>query len=412
MLGRTLAKHAIPYVIYERLPSFKEYNYGITLSSRSLDTLSEVTGIKRAELISRVAVDNAIGGRGRVETRWPHKIIYNQEKDTIGSDDDLFFDCLRANRGNVESLLASGLNIQYGSVIHSIDTSSDTPIIEFSSKKSSDYAGALSAQHDIVIAADGVHSAIRQSLLPAYKSRVAPIVAIYGKRRIPKEVLLDSNEWPKTRPAYMDFTIAGNNTDINGDIKDAVTRISVANSKDDSDTVDIEWVYSRPPARDDPLYKPHRSTEDSNIIHNRFFDEVRLLGPLKDAYPALWSRVFDVKGMKSDRMLSWLMRTVPVPPEGILRYLALKGVLFIGDSIHAEPIIGGQGYNNAIRDATVLAEKISRTGPSSNLGDFYIELRKTWRNGVLSSERHLASIHNKRPFFVKEQRWFREKHNL
>jgi len=433
VLGRTLAKHAIPYVIYERFPSLKQYNYGVTLLSEQLDTLSTITGVDRAEFISHVAVDGAIGGTGRVETRWPHQLTANEEKDTIRSDDDLYLGCFRANRGKIESLLVSGLNIQYGSNIRSIDISSGKPIIEISTEESDDDVPNRSAQHDIVIAADGVHSTIRQCLLPFHKPQVARIVAIYGKRRVPKELLLESNVWYKRRSAYMDFKVeaqhrfvAGIKENTKDIVKDVVTRISIANVKDDAAAVDIEWVYSRPSrtrGKMDPLCKPDRSTGEANVIHESFFDEVRLLHETKHGYPALWSRVFDIREMKTDRKLSWLMRTVHVPEQYSLKSLAEKGVLFIGDSIHAEPIIGGQGYNNAIHDATILADELSQTGPwrksgeedgvsrseprpdfvssqtgpSSKLGDFYTTWRKLWDIGVRRSEWRLRSIHDARP---------------
>ncbi|GAB7337276.1 hypothetical protein MBLNU457_g2642t1 [Dothideomycetes sp. NU457] len=409
VLGRILAKQAIPYVIYERLPSRKQYNYGVTLLSEQLDTLSSITGIDRADFISRVAVDGAIGGRGRVESRWPY-VATNFSLVHIRLAHDLHFGCFRANRGKVESLLASGLNIQYGSTIGSIDISSGKPAIHFAKESSNDCVSHHPVQHDIVVAADGVHSTIRQCLLPEDKPKVAEIVAIYGKRRIPKELLLGIG-WPEQRPAYMDFKIEDQRHAVDN-IKDVVTRISIADVKDDADAADMEWVYSRPSRGDaDPLYKPNRSTGEASTIHESFFDEVRLLHDLKHKYPALWSRIFDVEEMKTDRKLSWLMRTVRPPNRRVLEDLAKKGVLFIGDSIHAEPIIGGRGYNNAIRDATNLADTISQTGlytsgergidsPSSDLVGFPDKWRHAWKKGVLYSARRLDQMHDTLPAYI------------
>jgi 2-polyprenyl-6-methoxyphenol hydroxylase-like FAD-dependent oxidoreductase len=45
-----------------------------------------------------------------------------------------------------------------------------------------------------------------------------------------------------------------------------------------------------------------------------------------------------------------------------LQALAQKGIFFIGDAIHAEPILGGEGANAAIVDGFELADCIASSG--------------------------------------------------
>jgi tyrosinase len=67
---------------------------------------------------------------------------------------------------------------------------------------------------------------------------------------------------------------------------------------------------------------------------------------------------FDVDQIRTECLLHWLMRTILVPKQGLLRLLQ-HGVVMIGDSAHVVPILGGQGANIAILDTIKLANALA-----------------------------------------------------
>jgi len=394
-LGRFLARHGIPYVIYDRSPSPRLNNYGITLQPEQIRSLCKITDVRNeADFITRLAVDSAIGGRGLVQSQWPE--ITHKHKTTTAQSNSAEIESLepfRANRARLESLLAAGLDIKYGHTVSSINLSSGKPTLEFTS--------AEPVGHSLVVAADGVHSAIRDYLLPEVKPEVHPVVAIYGKRRISKQHFLN---WTfgssQQRLAYADFKL-GTVADGPRHLEDVVTRISVADSKDEDDTVTVEYVYSRGSrGSTDPLYTPNRSTGEAKNIDESFFDELsqsqehvlQNQGSFSPVWTT-WTEVFDMAKVRSDRKLSWLMRSVSPPEKGVLSTLANKGVLFIGDAIHAEPIIGGQGANNAIDDAIYLADKLKASG-DHDLSGFYKDVLEGWTDSEHTCKAKIMAMHN------------------
>lgn len=86
------------------------------------------------------------------------------------------------------------------------------------------------------------------------------------------------------------------------------------------------------------------------------------------------------------------MRTVLVSHEE-LRAFAEKGVFFIGDSVHAEPILGGEGAGNAITDGIELAKCISTSGSSGILA-WYDSRYSEWESGVRRSEKVIGEMHS------------------
>lgn len=65
----------------------------------------------------------------------------------------------------------------------------------------------------------------------------------------------------------------------------------------------------------------------------------------------------------------------------------------MGDSVHAEPIIGGHDANAAIRDGVGLAEYISKDG-AAGIPKWYETQYGSWKQGVEDSERMIAEIHS------------------
>ena len=62
----------------------------------------------------------------------------------------------------------------------------------------------------------------------------------------------------------------------------------------------------------------------------------------------------------------------------------------MGDAVHAEPILGGEGANLAIEDGMRLAELIAEGKPLSH---FYQERQDVWARSRKESKARIAAMH-------------------
>lgn len=65
----------------------------------------------------------------------------------------------------------------------------------------------------------------------------------------------------------------------------------------------------------------------------------------------------------------------------LLQALAHKGIFFIGNAIHAEPILGGEGANAAMVDGFELADCIASSGVAG-ISNRYEKQFSRWESGV------------------------------
>jgi 2-polyprenyl-6-methoxyphenol hydroxylase-like FAD-dependent oxidoreductase len=168
--------------------------------------------------------------------------------------------------------------------------------------------------------------------------------------------------------------------------KDIVLNISINDQT--ADMVSLSWIYSRPTrGSTDPLHKPSRPVSGATDIPEEFYQEISALQNLEQPF----KEIFKEEKLRLERVLHWLMRTILVPlPE--LQELGKKGVFLMGDAVHAEPIIGGQGANRAMTDGVGLAEYISQDG-LSGIPTWYETQYPRWKRGVENSDIMIAEIH-------------------
>lgn len=340
-LGRCLLKHGVPAVLYERMPSNSPHSYGVTLHASSYMPLLEILGLDECTFRRRIAVDGLLGWNGNLESI---------STVSLGHENSTSF---RTNRGKFENLLREGLDIRWG---HSLERAEQK-----SSKTTLYFQNGQNIETSCVIGADGPHSNTRKSLSPDTPFGILPYVAFNGKRQV-KRALFDSIYTPAFK---------GSNV-LETKIDDLVLNISI--NEQQGDMVSVSWIYSRPARGSaDPLHKPNRPVSGATDIPEEFFDEVETLSGLNQPF----KEIFDAEKLRMERILHWLMRTVLVKQQA-LHALAKKGVFFMGDSVHAEPILGGEGANNAITDGIELAKCISASGPTGILS-WYEARYPVWR---------------------------------
>jgi 2-polyprenyl-6-methoxyphenol hydroxylase-like FAD-dependent oxidoreductase len=355
-LARCLLKHGIPAILYERMQSTPRHNYGVTLHASSYRLLLKVLGIDEWAFKRQIAVDGATGGSGKIN---PRALVRPG-----GIDAESF----RAHRGKLELLLREGLNVQWDHALEKIEDSQSGMRLCLT--------GGQKLDSKVIIGADGPHSNTRKSLSPYTPPKVLPFVAFNGKRRVER--------------ALFDNMYAPHMKDINTiELKRGEVVMSISIIEQTEDLVGISWVYSRPAhGSADPLYRPDRPLSSATDVPTEFYEEIEALQHLEQPF----KEVFDLEKLQMERVLSWLMRTVQVDLSE-LQELGKKGVFFMGDAIHAEPIIGGEGANAAIRDGVQLAECISTSG-TEGIPAWYDAQYVGWGASIRQSEKAIAEIHS------------------
>lgn len=346
-LARCLQNHGIPSILYEKMPCATRHHHGITLHDSSYRPLLGILSLDEITFRRRVAVDGAAGGSGRIT---PQTMMINNSTKP---------DSFRAHRGRLEQLLGEGLEIRREHAVEQVEQTTSGTVLRFQN--------GWQVESGCIIGADGPHSRTRQCLLPDAALKVLPIVAYNGRRRVERAVF---------DTVYAPFMKSSNVLETR--LGDTVLNISINERNDDF--VDLSWTYSRPARPDDPLHRPDRSNAEATSIPDDLYAEISALSdlepPFKDA--------FDAEKARQDRVLHWLMRAGLVKLLD-LQAFAQKGVFFIGDAVHAEPILGGEGANAAMVDGFELAGCIA-SRDVAGISTWYEEQFPRWESGVGESE--------------------------
>jgi 2-polyprenyl-6-methoxyphenol hydroxylase-like FAD-dependent oxidoreductase len=359
-VGRCLKQRGIPAILYDRSSSPPSYNYGITLYASTYISLLKALGVTENVFRSRVAVDAANGGTGKISDV------------SIGAGSNRG-DCFRANRGKLEEWLREGLDVRWEHALQQVDQSSNKATLLH-------FENGQTIESDIIVGVDGVHSSLRKSLLPKSELDILPFVVFNGKRRIERPVYEE-----KIAPHLKDSNV------IN--FKDGNSRINFNISDYDKGKVSVSWTYSRPSRGDgDALHKPGRELSKATVIPEELFEE---LDQFRHAgLPPPFSDLFRPETVRNDRILHWLMRATHIPKED-LQNLAEKGIVLMGDAAHAHPIVGGNGANIAIEDAVHLAEHITAMQNTNDhgFGDWISQRYQEWTESIQTASKNIERLH-------------------
>ena len=351
-LARYLKARGISTQLLERVSSAPRYNYGITLHQWAYQPLLNVLNMDESTFRSMVAVDTSRGGTGALS---------RPSKGSVSSG------TFRCHRGRLEAMLREGLDIRWAHPVESVEASSQNINISVQNR---DFVNI-----NTVVGTDGVHSQVRKSTAPRIEPKVLPYVVFHGTRNMAVDEY-DHLLAPHVKGCAI----------IQSRRENAMLEIAV-NDYDEM-RVHIGYTYSRSAHQNDPLHKPDRPITGATDIPEDFFVELDALKALEEPF----AQIFDASKVRHDRILHWLMRT-SLPKEDDIKDLTARGVLLIGDAIHAMPILGGEGGNVAIKDGIILAEHLAEHG-LSRIKYFYEGRYPIWRQAVENSEKTLSDMHS------------------
>lgn len=161
-LGQCLRRSSVSAVIYERVKANPtRNNYGITLYKSTYKSLLDTLKITEDDFKRQVGVQNPDSG-------------------AVVSDNQR----LRVNRAALTSLLESNLDIRYEHKLDSISVNNTSRSISLQPSSED----RTTSDFNLLIGADGVHSAVRSQLnLPsksAFDLEVLPYIVFNGKHRM------------------------------------------------------------------------------------------------------------------------------------------------------------------------------------------------------------------------------------
>jgi 2-polyprenyl-6-methoxyphenol hydroxylase-like FAD-dependent oxidoreductase len=275
------------------------------------------------------------------------------------------------------------------------DSSQATPALHL------EFANSHKLRPSFVVDALGTHSALREALLPGIYTLVVEPYAVYNHKKHVEIADYQSKFMP---------LLDGGTTWTHRPEKSSEPRLHVKledrlPSSDSGKPVRMSYTYSRPAQvskNDDPLYKPNRSKSEADSISPEYYKEISDLASVEaiKSNPALRELLGQDESTKEEpkgAIKNWLMRTLIVSKQDLLKLLRQYGVAMIGDSVHATPILGGSGANMAITDAIELADVIAKHWDSGDLAagvsEFYDTKWEEWNNAVQESKKELAALH-------------------
>jgi 2-polyprenyl-6-methoxyphenol hydroxylase-like FAD-dependent oxidoreductase len=356
-LSRALRAHRIPSIIWEKVRERQLHDYGITLHPSYYKPLANVLKMSHDKFRAKFAVDNHMGGKGDLNPKRMNQLGGLE----LGS--------FRANRGRLENFLLDKVQIRRDHLLQKVEKQSGGSWVM-------DFKNGSRVKSAHVIVADGVHSSTRNLVASQNDLNILPFAAFSGKRWITKQ----------TFDQLLAKEMEG--ATVLESLKDGYfLQISINRIAKDKRAY-IKWVVSRPSRGDnDILFKPNRLLDAALDIPKELYSEVAVLQNLDSP----WKEIFDVEKMKEDRASNYLMRSFYLErPE--VRRLYHEGLFLVGDAVHAEPILGGLGANNALREGVHLADVIAKDG-IEGVGKGILERYHDWREGVLRSEKLIRMMH-------------------
>ncbi|KAF1978542.1 FAD/NAD(P)-binding domain-containing protein [Bimuria novae-zelandiae CBS 107.79] len=361
-LARSLESKDIPFRLFDQQTEYKSQGFGLTLREDTTAKLLPLLGLEEQDFRTRVAVDRKQGLSNSflANTVTGERFGAGAFKAGYATKD------FRTNRGRLRGTIMASVKVEYGHKLKSFSsTTSGVKVV---------FENGVKVQGDVLVAADGVHSLIRETLLPHCVPQDWDGVMINGSCRF------SLPEWDaKIKPAIGDSTV------YPGFGENMVLACTIYDASWDpvSGYVDVSWGYSRRRrGDDDPLFVSFTDRSfDKSRAPEAFWEEVETL-PNGLVQP--FKTIFDELGVRRDRTIHHQLVSLLIPKKDLLAKLKEEKVVFIGDAVHNWSNHAGTAGNAAIQDALALGKVLAE---QKGLEEYYDERYPGWlksfeRNGA------------------------------
>ncbi|KPI40071.1 uncharacterized protein AB675_11300 [Cyphellophora attinorum] len=385
-LGRCLLQKGIPSVIYDSRPKGAPTR-SVFLEPGTYRPLLKVLNIEATEFKRTFGID--IHGRDRT--------------DALQASSATTESWLHVSRTDLERALrkSDGLELEERSEHRLIRATPSQEPSQAAPALDLEFANHHKLRSTLVIDALGTHSALREALLPGIYTLVVEPYAVYNHKKHVEQADYQSKFLTLLNGSTTWTHQPGNPSEPRVHVKLEDHLPSSGSGK----PVRMSYTYSRPARvsdNDDPLYKPNRSKSEADNISPEYYkeiDELASVEPIKSnaAIRQLLGQDESAKEEPKGAIKNWLMRTLIVSKQDLLKLLRQYSVAMIGDSVHTTPILGGSGANMAVNDAIELADVIAKHWKSGNIttgvSEFYETKWDEWNNAVQESKWELAALH-------------------
>ncbi|KAF2444721.1 FAD/NAD(P)-binding domain-containing protein [Karstenula rhodostoma CBS 690.94] len=374
MAGVTLARHldsrGIPFRIFEQQTEFKNQGFGLTLRADTTQKLLPLLGLQEDAFGKSVAVDRRTGKTNTflVDVETGARFAAASFKEGASARD------WRTNRERLRGVIMGGVagRVEYGCKMASFGSTAEGVRVVFEN--------GMEVDGRILVAADGVHSDIRSTLLPRCVPRDWDGVMLNGTCRF------GVAEWEEKMAPHV-----GDAAVYPGFADQTVLAITIYDADWDpvGGFVDVSWGYSR----------RRRVGHDALFVRyaDRGFDKASAPAAFWDEIAALPEGLVEpfrtvFKGMKErgDRTIHHQLVSLLVPKDELLSKLQSDRVVFIGDAVHDWSNHAGTAANAAIQDALALGEVLER---GEELEAYYEERYSAWLSSYEKNGEDFQVLH-------------------
>lgn len=367
-LARSLKSKDIPFRIFDQQSEWRSQGFGLTLREDTTQKLLPLLGWEEQAFRSSVAVDwkKGLSNGFIINTLTNERFSAGSFKASYATKD------FRTNRERLRGTIMGDVKVEYG---HKLISFNSTPTgVEVV------FENGLKISGDVLVAADGVHSSIRQTLLPHCAPQDWEGVMINGTCRF------SLGEWnEKIKPEIEDSAVYPGF----GDQMILAVTIYDANWDQENGYVNVSWGYSRRKKGDtDPLFVSYQDRSfDKSQAPEAFWNEVRAL-PKEIVEP--FRTIFGELPIRRDRTIHHQLVSLLIPKDDLLSKLLSEKVVFIGDAVHDWSNHAGTAANAAIQDALVLGEILAQRG---EMEEYYKERYPIWLKSYQKNGDDFQALH-------------------
>jgi 2-polyprenyl-6-methoxyphenol hydroxylase-like FAD-dependent oxidoreductase len=324
-----LKRIGIQVVVYEAAPEIRAVGAGLVLAANAI------------KAFRKLGVDQAVMAEGRLLDAFSIKDEKGRiitQTNSLASSEKYGADNFTIHRAHLHRVLMSFLRPE--------EVHTNKGGVHFESRQKQvflQFSDGSSVMADYLIAADGIHSAVRQKLAPGTTIRYAGYTCW---RAVIADPFGDSNETTETWGPQGRFGIA-----------------PLAQNQ-------LYW-FACMKARPD----------DARLKHFTVADLLGQFGHYHHPIPDILRHT-----KNGDLIWSDIADLAPLP-----RY-AFGNILLIGDAAHATTPNMGQGACQAIEDAVILADEIGKGGAVADAFRAFEKRRETRTHYVVSQSRLLGNI--------------------